>query len=472
MTSLDGLKPSARPSMDSMTSIGAGSGSRAPEGLTPAWFRLRPHKQQSAMLRDPHRFKAVVAGRGSGKTEVARRRIVMALAEKKPWPDPMYFYALPTYNQAKRVAWRKIKALVPKHWIARISESELTIETKFGSWLYVVGLDMPQRIEGVQWDGGIVDESSDTKPGTFTLSIRPALTERKGFCWRIGVPKRTGIGATEFKQFFESGLRGDHPSVKSYWWPSWTILDDEEINDARTLLSQKDFDEQFGAQWLSVAGMIYHAWSDKNVDSTLEYDPTLPLIVGSDFNVDPMSWSLMQKHGGDRHGSMLHMIDEVRLSNANTLATLEVLYERYGSRQVAPFVFIGDATGRSRKTSSAAGSDYAIILNYHRFKADKVVDFPTSNPAVVDRYASVNAMLCNAHGERRLLVHPRCTSFITDMEMCAYKENTREMDNSDPLLGHMSDAAGYAIHRMYPSTRVAEQTQYDEDPVVEVPWFE
>src|SRR3972149_4289987 len=169
--------------------------------LPEAWRSLRYHEKQSALWRSRHRFIGVAAGRGSGKTEIARRKIVVSLAIKKLWPDPMYFYALPTYKQARRVAWRKILGLMPKDWIVEKNETDMMIRTKFGSMLFVVGMDKPQRIEGDQWDGCIIDESSDQKPGSFALSILPALSHRKGWCWRIGVPKRVGIGASEFRKF-------------------------------------------------------------------------------------------------------------------------------------------------------------------------------------------------------------------------------------------------------------------------------
>ena len=153
--------------------------------LTPAWTQLRYHEQQAQLWRDPARFIAVRAGRGSGKTELARRRIVRMLPIEKPWSDPIYFYALPTFAQARRVAWRPIKKLIPPEWIkGNPSESELRIDTVFGATLYVIGMDKPQRYEGVQWDGGIIDESSDQRPDAFKLSFLPALAHRNGWCWR------------------------------------------------------------------------------------------------------------------------------------------------------------------------------------------------------------------------------------------------------------------------------------------------
>ena len=165
--------------------------------LDATWKPLRHHPVQAELWTCPARFVAVAAGRGSGKTELAKRRLIRYLPVRKPWPDPRYFYGAPTEKQAKRIAWNDLNKLCPRQWVKEIKLSELTIVTVFGSSLTVVGLDQPQRIEGVQWDGAVIDESCDIKPGTFALNVLPALLHREGWCWRIGVPKRRGIGAAE-----------------------------------------------------------------------------------------------------------------------------------------------------------------------------------------------------------------------------------------------------------------------------------
>ena len=113
------------------------------------WSLLNPHWGQSLLMRTDKKFINVVAGRGSGKTEVTRRRQVMWLPVKFPGIQrPLHGYALPTFNQAKRVAWEPILDLIPKRWIHKISQTELSVETIFGSKLYVLGLDKPERAEG------------------------------------------------------------------------------------------------------------------------------------------------------------------------------------------------------------------------------------------------------------------------------------------------------------------------------------
>lgn len=408
--------------------------------LTQAWTPLRPHAKQSALWRTRARFVGVAAGRGSGKTELARRRVVRWLNVKKPWPDPMYFYALPTMNQARRVAWDVILRLVPHEWIRDVNKSEMKISTVFGSSLTVMGMDKPQRAEGVQWDGGIIDESSDQRPKIFDLNILPALSHRRAWCWRIGVPKRFGVGATEFRKFC------NEDAEEYYTWPSEDILSPDELKYAQEHLDAVDYREQYLASWENAGGAIFHAFDEgANVQSCC-YDPQKKIIVGSDFNVNPMAWVLMHKTE-----TGLAAFDQIFDRDTNTARTLDKLHRRYGQHERG-WLFIGDATGRARKTAAAV-SDYAQILNDKRFKHSQI-DYPRSNPSVVDRFASTNALLCSASGIRRLIIDPRCVDLIADLQARTWKEGVREADDYGDV-GHITDALGYVVHRLFPSTAVA-----------------
>jgi hypothetical protein len=416
----------------------------ATDQITATWRQMRYHPEQSALWRYNGRFAAVYAGRGSGKTELARRRVIRFLQVRKPWSDPIYFYALPTYNQARRVAWPQLKALTPKRWMAgEPSESELSISTIYGSKLYVVGMDKPARIEGNQWDGGVIDESSDQKPKSFDLSVRPALTWREGWCWRIGVPKRTGSGAADFKEFCMRGHSENDYGLKSFTWSSEDILSEYECRIARDSMDEKDYNEQFRASWESVSGLIFYAFSDITNVSPVQYHEDLPLIVGCDFNVDPMAWIV-----GQVVNEEFHVLDELFIRNTNTPATLEELARRYKTHK-AGFRFYGDASGRARKTS-ATETDYIQIRNYDKLE-DSRVFFPLANPSRADRFAACNALFCNANGRRRCKIHPRCKNLIKDLTTRAYKQGENEPEDGGDV-GHMTDAFGYPVYLIFPLT--------------------
>lgn len=438
---------------------------------SPKWPKLRHHPVQQEMIRNHYiystfqakgqvcpqdkaaRITATVAGRGSGKTDIERKFIITQLPVKKPWPDPIFIYALPTYAQAKRVAWEPILSLIPKNWVRGVNVQDQTIKTIFGSTLYIVGLDKPHRIEGLQIDGIVIDESSDQKMGIFDKSIRPMLTHRNGWAHRIGVPKRHGIGRPEFKQSFDRGKDWPNSRIRSFWWESEDILSPERIAEEKEEMSEEDYEEQYKAKWIEVGGGIYYAFSEENVSESVFYDPSRPLLIGCDFNVAPMAWVIAQEFGVEGHLSgssehvKLHVIDEIFKKNTNTEATLVSLRNMYPNHN-AGWEFYGDATARSRDTA-AVKTDYIQIKRSELF-ADKKVFFPIKNPHLVDRWNTTNARLKNANGVRRVFIHPRCKNLIRDLESVSYKEGSRERENYDGTdIGHVCDAFDYLIYRRY-----------------------
>jgi hypothetical protein len=425
--------------------------------LTPTWNHYTFHPIQWQVWEDPVRFKAVPAGRGSGKTDMAKRKLVASLLFdplSKFSTDRRYFYAGPTRQQAKRVAWRDIKKLIPESWVAStddISESELRITTKFGSELWILGLDKPERIEGVQWNGGVLDESCDLRPKIFDLNVVPALSWRRGWCWRIGVPKRSGPSAIEFREFFEAASAGEMPEARGYTWPSSDIVPKELLEYARKTLDPKDYAEQFEAMFQTAGGGIYYCYDDSENVRQCSYDPHMPLIIGSDFNVNPLAWII-----GQRRGDTLEWFDEIWLRDATTRDALDVLWGKYGTHQ-GGFQFFGDATSTSRHTSSSE-TDYAHIHNDARFKqAGRIVRYPRSNPALKDRYASSNAMFKNADGVRRMAVAPTCVHLRQDLRTRTYKPGTCEAEDRGADMGHIADAMDYAVWMLFPIQFGVEQ---------------
>jgi hypothetical protein len=94
-----------------------------------------------------------------------RRRVIWlwdCRINPRPWSNPRSFIAAPTRDQVKSIYWTSVKALTPRPWIERINETELSIFTRWGAELRLVGLNEPARFEGSPWDGGCVDEYADT----------------------------------------------------------------------------------------------------------------------------------------------------------------------------------------------------------------------------------------------------------------------------------------------------------------------
>lgn len=431
--------------------------------LTPAWFPLDPHARQSALYRSPKRFRIVPAGRRSGKTELLRRFLVRMLSVNRGHNDVhMLAYLAPTRPQAKRFHWQKLKALVPTDWLAgRPLESDLVIRVAINyasglhrAELHLIGMDKPQRFEGSPWDIVGKDESSDHKDKTFANTIRPAVADRLGIVWEIGVPKRRGPGAIEYRKRCELGISGNDSDTETFSWPSWDFLPPDEIQALRETMDEKDFLEQIGGQWQNMGGSAFHAF-DKDVNvRDCHHDPSKTIYVGCDFNVDPMGWALC--HLTD-DGKGLEVFDEIFLSDTNTVRTLSVLWNRYGEKHKGGWWFYGDAAGQQRHTS-ASKSDYAHIKNDPRFKAR--TSFPKANPDRRDRASSCNALLHNAAGQVRCWIDRRCSHLIADLEYRGLdKDNCPTEGKSGDPIGHISDGWGYLVHAKFPVTRVIPATK-------------
>src|SRR4051812_11053112 len=108
--------------------------------LTPRWLPLRKHPVQHAYWTSPHRFNVVPAGRRSGKTERAKRKLVMRAIQGTLFTPARFFAAAPTRDQAKRIYWDDLKRMVPPKLTISVSESDLMIRLPL-SELWVVGMD-------------------------------------------------------------------------------------------------------------------------------------------------------------------------------------------------------------------------------------------------------------------------------------------------------------------------------------------
>lgn len=292
--------------------------------------------------------------------------------------------------------------------------------------------------------GYLVHNSSDQRPGAFAKSIMPALSHRNGWCWRIGVPKRTGRGAAEFRAFCEFAASGKDSETGAYTWPSSDILTPDQLRWARENNDPKDYAEQYEASWEDIGGLVFYAFDERlHVDNEVTYDHSQPLLVSCDFNVDPMAWVICQK---TEFSAALLVIDELYMRNSHTQLALDALFMRYAKHN-AGFEFFGDATSRARKTSAPSTTDYLLIKGDKRFRARTW--FPKANPSRRTRFAETNAMFRNAEGVQRIRIHPRCRNLIADLKQRSYVEGTNEPDDHNDI-GHITDALGYVIHRLFP----------------------
>lgn len=165
----------------------------------------------------------------------------------------------------------------------------------------------------------------------------------------------------------------------------------------------------------------------------------LPIWVGQDFNIDPMSSVILQPQPNGE----LWAIDELVLFSSNTAEVCDELERRFWRWKSQVTVF-PDPAGAYRQ--HARGESDVDIFKEKGFLR---VDYSKKHPPIADRVNAVNRMLMSASGDIRLYIDPKCKHLIDSLEKVIYKPGTRDMDKTGGI-EHSADALGYPVHRRYP----------------------
>jgi hypothetical protein len=445
---------------------------------------MRPHREQDRLIASPARFKVVAAGRRSGKTERAKRFLIKQ-ALIATGTSPAFFAAAPTHAQAKRIYWKDLKAMIPAEFIAGISESELTITLITGTIIVVIGLDKPARIEGTPWNGGILDEYANMKPGAWMENVRPALADRQGWCWLVGVPE----GRNHYYDRYRAAKGENHLSNGGEWdaftWLSADILPASEIEAARRDLDPLTFQQEYEASFVNFTGQAYYCF-DESVHCTRlrdRYNPRATLHVAFDFNVDPGVAVMVQEldlpapdvpptaqivdgvtlfiDDAEEPGTGTAVLGEVHIpQNSNTPAVCRKIIADWGDHQ-GKIALYGDATGGARGTAQTEGSDWDLIKRemYAHYGRERVsLRVPDSNPTERSRINAMNTRLRSGSGEVHMMVDAGyAPNTVKDFEgVRLLVGGSGEIDKKrDPDLTHLTDALGYYVVKQFPTTRHA-----------------
>lgn len=422
--------------------------------LTQRYYPLKPLPEQMRLIHSPARFKVVPAGRRSGKTERAKRKLVRSALEETVWPDARFFAGAPTRDQAKRIYWEDLKRLSPPWAIAgRPSESELTIKYINGASISVVGMDKPERIEGSPWNGGILDEFGNMKATAWAANVRPSLSDRRGWCWLIGVPE----GRNHYYDIAEFAQSGVDEDWAYFHWISADILPASEIEAAKRELDELTYLQEYEASFLNFQGRVYYTFDRSlNTSTKVEYDPSLDLIFCFDFNVSPGVAVVAQESPKLPNGIPgTAVVGEVYIpSNSNTVAVCNRLIKDWGHHKREVWCY-GDATGGAGGSAKVAGSDWELIAKTLRPVFGDRLHFsvPSANPAERTRVNSVNTRVKSGDGTVRLMINPgKAPRLVKDFEgVRVLQGGSGEIDKKiDASLTHISDAAGYYVVRKFP----------------------
>lgn len=258
-----------------------------------------PRPLQSELHKSFRRSNVVVCHRRFGKTVLAINEMIdqglrMAAKRDPERPRPRYAYIAPTYGQAKRIAWDYLKTYTSQLPGFSANEAELRVDIQLFPddptntlRFMLLGAENPSSLKGIYLDGCILDEFGEMLPRTWTEAVSPTLRDRKGWVIFIGTPK----GRNHFYELHEYAKTSPQKwFTKIYRASDSGIIDQEELEEARRIMSEDEFAQEFecsfnGSTQGSYYGSEMSAARREGRIRNVPYDPAIPVHTAWDLGI-------------------------------------------------------------------------------------------------------------------------------------------------------------------------------------------
>jgi len=227
---------------------------------------------------------------------------------------PLFGYVAPYRSQAKAVVWDYLKRYA-EPLIKVSNESELQIELTNGSRIKLFGADNADAMRGLGFDGLYLDEYGDFKPSIWGNILRPALSDKQGWCVFGGTPK----GKNQFWQIYQTASKSPDE-----WFllrlPASTsgLLPESELAAARAQLSEDQYLQEMECSFeAAILGAFYgtemREATEQGRITPIEYDKNIPVHTAWDlgFRDDTAVWWYQVIRGE------LHILEYYGVSGAN-----------------------------------------------------------------------------------------------------------------------------------------------------------
>ncbi|MBN1679565.1 MAG: hypothetical protein JW966_04685 [Anaerolineae bacterium] len=190
----------------------------------------------------------MACGRRFGKTETGKILLIeRALAGRIGW------WISPTYRMADDV-WRSLKIALNGAIQAK-NEHMRRLDLVGGGVIRVCSGHDPDALRGAGLDVAVLDEAAYLHPDVWRAAIRPALVDRRGEALFLSTPN----GRNWFWGLY---MLGQNPAYAD--WQSWrfpttanALIDPAEVEDARHLLPERLFRQEYLAEFLADSGRVF-----------------------------------------------------------------------------------------------------------------------------------------------------------------------------------------------------------------------
>ncbi len=260
----------------------------------------KPHEGQKGFHADNTRFRILACGRRWGKTIACVNEMVRKAWEK---PGSINWWVAPVYQQCD-VAYSMLNKHFPEV-IEYQNKSKMLVHLKngkdgrHGSEIRFLSADKPHNLRGWGVDFLVMDEAAFVSEEAWKEALRPALADKKGQAVFIGTP----AGKNWFYELFARGMDDEQESYKSFRFSSKTNphFPEEEWEEVKSELPEEVFKQEFQAEFIERAGMVYPEWNrNEHVCVPFEIPPNWYVYGGVDFgytNPFAVVWAAIDPEG-------------------------------------------------------------------------------------------------------------------------------------------------------------------------------
>lgn len=442
-------------------------------------IRIKPSKPQFEILISDKQINAFIAGQGSGKTHCAGLVTGMLISD---FPGLHGFIGANTYPQLSdstlfriRKVWKDIfgwseftksnpkgnyvsDIIPPEHFNTSDHEYESyhgKICFESGTVIYKGSLDNYKAHDGKEFAWAILDETKDTKEEAVKEVILGRLREqgmvKNNMPWQplfifTSPAKAQWLNewfnldnfASEIKEniysdvsYFSKDIDNKKVVISSALHNSANLPVNFIENQKKNLHSALQDMLIYGNPFSRAGGEFYkffdrskHVISLKRPSSPLStpstmYDPSLPLHISFDFNVNPYITCTIWQITYENNAKEATQIDEICLSNPyNTTAALCSEFKRRFAGHIAGLFIYGDPAGehedtRVQKRTEERYNDYLIIRSVLKdFRPTMRVSHVA--PPVKLRGDFLNTILEKNFAGISIRIAANCSKTITD----------------------------------------------------------
>lgn len=330
------------------------------QALTPA-PTYSVHKKQREVLESDARYIVQEWGRRGGKniTSVIGRIEHARAPWQSPWgtDDPEQgktWWVGPSYDQAYKYGYEKLKSAIPDRWIESKSRSEPYEINLINGWTFEFRtFDHPETLQGAGVDDLLIDEADYMPDNLWYDDLEPMLMDTMGRLTAISKPVRPG---SWYQLLADRGQSPDWPQhFYSHATSAQNPFIEEDPEDKRGTMPDAKFKQQYLAELPDDGGQVFSKLGERMFHGEYELHGELlgdgsgvtgevyapeddcvpPFSVGADF---AQSRDYRVTIALDAEGKLVYFKRSQNESWADIQAHLEGVHAKY------PGVVVPDAT--------------------------------------------------------------------------------------------------------------------------------